>query len=51
MELAQFEPYFVKFQNLLYNGHKMQHNTETVCVASYVSYIEHIAFLPMSHAY
>lgn len=51
MMVAPLESYFVKCQNLLCNGHKILHNMEKVCVASYVFYIEHITFLPMNPAY
>ncbi len=50
IEVVQSVPYFVDIQNLLCNEGKMQHNVEKVFVASYVSGIKHITFLPMSPA-
>lgn len=50
IEIVQSEPCFVKPQNLLCNGDKIPHNMEKVYVASYVSCIKHITFLPMSPA-
>ena len=50
IEIVQSEPCFVKPQNLLCNGYKIPHNMEKVYVASYVSGIKHITFLPMSPA-
>lgn len=49
IEVVQSVPYFVKPQNLLCNEGMMPHNEVKVCVANYVSYIEHIAFRPMIH--
>lgn len=50
IEVVQSVPYFVDIQNLLCNEGKMLHNVEKVFVASYVSGIKHITFLPMSPA-
>ena len=49
-EIVQLEPCFVNPKNLLCNGDKTQHNMEKVYVASYVSCIKHITFLPKSPA-
>lgn len=47
IEVVQLMPQIV--QNPLCNKGMIPHNEVKVCVANYVSYIEHIAFRPMIH--